>query len=194
MKASRGASLVWLERTWRDGKAADQPIYQRVAGELTARIASGAFPVGTFLATEMELYDEYDVSRSTIREALRQLRDTGLISRRRRIGTEVLARTPPVNSRQPINSIADLLQYAENAGRDSLEHAHSRGCAPGERARVPQRARVAAHQESAHRGAQPSAHLHDDGVCGRNTAAHPGAPRHHDRCPRRRIPPIALRT
>jgi DNA-binding GntR family transcriptional regulator len=61
----------------------------------------------------MELCENYRVSRSTVREALRQLRDAGLISRRRRIGTEVVARTPPVSYRQPINSIADLLQYAD---------------------------------------------------------------------------------
>lgn len=77
-------------------------------------IGRGRYPVGGLLPTEMELCDKYDISRSTVREALRQLRDAGLISRRRRVGTEVLSRTPPQSYRQPTNSISDLLQYADN--------------------------------------------------------------------------------
>ena len=92
----------------------DLPRYQQIAEELIGAIASGAYPVGTLLPTEMELCTHYHISRSTVREALRRLRDAGLISRRRRIGTEVVARTPPGNYRQPTNSIIDLLQYADD--------------------------------------------------------------------------------
>jgi GntR family transcriptional regulator len=77
------------------------------------RIGSGKYAVGGYLPTEMELCRHYGISRHTVREALRQLRDAGLISRRRRVGTEVVARTPNANYRQPTNSISDLLQYAE---------------------------------------------------------------------------------
>lgn len=89
------------------------PRYQLVADELTKRIGAGKYPVGAYLPTEMELCRQYGVSRHTVREGLRQLRDAGLISRRRRIGTEVVARTPKASYRQPTNSIGDLLQYAE---------------------------------------------------------------------------------
>src|SRR5204862_4397525 len=61
-----------------------------------------------------ELTRAYDISRHTVREALRRVRDAGLISRRRRSGTEVIARHPPTSYRQPINSIRDLLQYGED--------------------------------------------------------------------------------
>jgi DNA-binding GntR family transcriptional regulator len=77
------------------------------------RIGSGKYPVGAYLPTERELCLQYGISRHTVREALRQLRDAGLISRRRRVGTEVVARAPVGSYRQPTNSIADLLQYAE---------------------------------------------------------------------------------
>jgi DNA-binding GntR family transcriptional regulator len=69
----------------------------------------------------MELCDQYAISRHTVREALRQLRDAGLISRRRRIGTEVVARTPKASYLQPTNSIGDLLQYAEETQLSILE-------------------------------------------------------------------------
>ncbi len=102
-------------------RRAAQPRYQRVADDLTKRIGSGKYPVGGYLPTEMELCRHYGISRHTVREALRQLRDAGLISRRRRIGTEVVARTPKANYRQPTNSIDDLLQYAEETQLSILE-------------------------------------------------------------------------
>jgi GntR family transcriptional regulator len=98
----------------RSDGAADLPRYQQIADELTAKIASGRFAVGSLLPTEMELCERYDISRSTVREALRRLRDAGLISRQRRTGTKVIAQTPPAVYRQPTNSISDLLQYADD--------------------------------------------------------------------------------
>jgi GntR family transcriptional regulator len=89
------------------------PRYQRVADELIKRIGAGKYAVGAYLPTEMELSRQYGISRHTVREALRRLRDVGLITSRRRVGTEVVARTPLPGYRQPTNSIADLLQYAE---------------------------------------------------------------------------------
>ena len=89
-----------------------RPRYQRVADDLTKRIEGGRYPVGGNLPTEMELCERYGISRHTVREALRQLRDAGLISRRRRVGTEVVARTARPSYRQPTNTIGDLLQYA----------------------------------------------------------------------------------
>ena len=102
-------------------RAAVTPRYQRVADDLTKRIGTGKYPVGGYLPTEMELCRHYGISRHTVREALRQLRDAGLISRRRRIGTEVVARMPKASYRQPTNSIADLLQYAEETQLSILD-------------------------------------------------------------------------
>lgn len=101
-------------RPLRGGDGANVPRYQQVADHLMARIGAGKYPVGALLPTEMELCEQYEISRATVREALRLLRDAGLISRRRRIGTEVVARTSPASYRQPTNSIRDLLQYADS--------------------------------------------------------------------------------
>lgn len=97
----------------RTDKSANRPRYRRIADELTGKISAGTYPVGRLLPTELELCAKYHASRSTVREALRILRDAGLISRRRRTGTEVVAQTAPVSYRQPTNSVGDLLQYAE---------------------------------------------------------------------------------
>lgn len=102
-------------------RQATPPRYQRVADDLTKRIGAGKYPVGANLPTEMELCRQYGISRHTVREALRQLRDAGLIARRRRVGTEVVARTPKPSYRQPTNSIGDFLQYAEETQLSILE-------------------------------------------------------------------------
>jgi DNA-binding GntR family transcriptional regulator len=104
-------------------KAATRPAphYQRVADELMKFIGTGKYSVGDNLPTEMELCRQYRVSRHTVREALRRVRDAGLISRRRRVGTEVVARRPPANYRQPTNSISDLLAYAEETQLSVLQ-------------------------------------------------------------------------
>lgn len=99
---------------------AGPPRYQQVADSLITAIGTGQYPVGSLLPTEMELCAQYGISRATVREALRRLRDAGLISRRRRIGTEVVAQTPPVSYRQPTNSISDLLQYADDTRLEIL--------------------------------------------------------------------------
>ena len=89
------------------------PRYAQVANDLMERIASGEYPIGSLLPKEVDLSAEYRISRHTMREALRRLDEAGLVSRRRRAGTEVLAATPAPSYRQPINSIDDLLQYGE---------------------------------------------------------------------------------
>lgn len=76
------------------------------------RIAAGKYAVGSVLPKEIDLAEQYGVSRHTMREALRRLTDTGMVSRRRRAGTEVVA-ARPISYRQPVSSINDLLQYGE---------------------------------------------------------------------------------
>jgi len=93
---------------------ANIPRYAEVAQDLIARIAAGEYPVGSLLPTEIELSETYGISRHTLREALRRLDEAGLLSRRRRAGTEILRAQPAPSYRQPISSINDLLQYGED--------------------------------------------------------------------------------
>jgi GntR family transcriptional regulator len=97
-----------------------QPFYVDVTNELRRRIEAGEYPVGGRLPTENALTDEFDVSRSTIRQALAALEEAGLIDRRQGSGTRVLARTAPVRYVQTVASEADVLRYASETVLDFL--------------------------------------------------------------------------
>lgn len=86
--------------------------YERIASDLGRQIASGKFAVGDALPTEAELCKRYGVSRYTAREALRQLREAGLIQRRRRAGTTVTSARAGTEFSLPVSSAADLFRYA----------------------------------------------------------------------------------
>jgi len=86
--------------------------YERIAQALEARIASGSVAIGETLPTEADLCRKYRVSRYTAREALRQLRDAGLITRRPRAGSTVAAARASSAYSLPLGSAEDLLRYA----------------------------------------------------------------------------------
>jgi len=92
--------------------AAARPRYASLADNLTAAIAKGRYPVGATLPTEHALCAAFGVSRFTVREALRQLRDAGLVTRRPRAGTIVIAARNRAPYAQRLGSLDDLLQYA----------------------------------------------------------------------------------
>ncbi len=57
----------------------DDPLYLQVVRALKDEIVSGVYPVGSQLPTEEELCDRFSVSRYTVREALRRLREDNLV-------------------------------------------------------------------------------------------------------------------
>jgi len=57
-----------------------------LARVMTQEIEDGRYPVGGRIPTEAELQQRFDVSRHTVREALRQLKSRGLVSARAGIG------------------------------------------------------------------------------------------------------------
>ena len=64
-------------------------LFEFVAGDLATRIFSGDVGPGERLATEFELCEEFGVSRTVIRDALRVLNSKGLIESRPHSGTLV---------------------------------------------------------------------------------------------------------
>ncbi|NKB57633.1 MAG: GntR family transcriptional regulator [Alphaproteobacteria bacterium] len=88
-----------------------QPRYQEITDELLGDIGAGKFAVGSMLPTELELCDRFEVSRFTIREALRRLHDMGLLHRRRGSGTVVRAQEPQAALVQALSSMSAMLQY-----------------------------------------------------------------------------------
>jgi len=96
-------------------KAGQRTRYQQVAEALLADIRSGRLPVGCTLPGELELVEQFGVSRHTVREALRRLEELGLIGRRQGRGTVVQARQSAPAYVQSVRSPAELLQYPEDA-------------------------------------------------------------------------------
>lgn len=92
--------------------------YAQVARDLTAAIEDGRFPVGSLLPTELELCDRYGASRHTIRSAIQELQDLGLVSRRKKVGTRVEAASPRAGYRQSLGSIDDLMQFGVSHTRE----------------------------------------------------------------------------
>jgi DNA-binding GntR family transcriptional regulator len=88
------------------------PRYLRVAQHLQQAIRQGDFPVGTLLPTENQLAIQYGVSRQTVRQAIGQLRERGMLSARKRIGTRVDATEPSRHFRYGFQSVADLMDLA----------------------------------------------------------------------------------
>jgi len=68
-----------------------QPRYVQLAQTLLNEIESGHYPVGSLLPTEFELCEQFGVSRSTAREAVKRLVQLGLVVRQPRVGTTVRA-------------------------------------------------------------------------------------------------------
>ena len=89
--------------------------YLQVARTLRKEIVDGVFPVGSQLPTEHELCERFAVSRYTVREALRRLRDDNLVSSRPRTGTLVVPRPSSSSYAQDVMSINDLLAFAAGA-------------------------------------------------------------------------------
>jgi GntR family transcriptional regulator len=88
--------------------------YELIAKQLGERITSGKVSVGDALPTEAQLCKKYGVSRYTAREALRRLRDAGLITRRPRAGTTVASAHARSVLSLPVSSAGDLFRYASD--------------------------------------------------------------------------------
>jgi len=66
------------------------PLYFQVAQQLEQAIETGALPPGTRLDNEIQLADDYGLSRPTMRRAIQYLVERGLLVRRRGVGTQVV--------------------------------------------------------------------------------------------------------
>lgn len=75
-----------------------QPLYQQVREKLLARISSGELEVGDRLEPEVELAVTYGVSRATMRNAIRDLVQEGLLTRRPGVGTMIIRSAPETRS------------------------------------------------------------------------------------------------
>jgi GntR family transcriptional regulator len=91
------------------------PLYRQLADILRAPIADGSFPVGASLPKEAEIADRFGISLITVRQALRELAEDGLIRKRSAKPAVVAAQGPPMRHGWNLRSFGDLAAYAENA-------------------------------------------------------------------------------
>lgn len=122
------------------GRDRPLPRYLEIKAALVADIKAGAFPVGSLLPTEHELCRRFDVSRFTVRQALKGMEDAGLIERRSGVGTMVLAAEQQETFVHSLTSLTELLRYPYETYRTDLsrqlikaspEQAHLLLCSPG---------------------------------------------------------------
>ena len=113
-----------------------------IARDLADGIRSGRFAVGSLLPTEFELCERYAASRYGVRRALHELQQLGLISRRKNVGTRVIAAVPVPGFVQSIATVEELAQFgAEHLRmvqsvetvRIDADLAEQLGCRAGER-------------------------------------------------------------
>lgn len=67
----------------------DIPLYAQLVGIIKRYISSGVLSVGALLPSEAELCRALDISRNTVRQAIGELEDEGLVVRKRGKGTFV---------------------------------------------------------------------------------------------------------
>lgn len=92
-------------------KTETKPLFAQIAQELMKGIAEGSYPVGSVLPGELELCDIYNTSRHTVRAALNELQQQGLVSRKKNAGTRVESVTPKNDFRSSLGSLEDLVQF-----------------------------------------------------------------------------------
>lgn len=118
-----------------------QPLYAALSDLLIKDISSGKYEVASTLPTEQELSTLYGVSRQTVRQALRVLKEQGMISSHPGIGTIVKAQAANSEKFRAVNSTNDLLQFVGNTEMHAVglrevqltaQLAQTLGCKPGQ--------------------------------------------------------------
>jgi DNA-binding GntR family transcriptional regulator len=83
------------------------PLYFQVASRIESAIRSNALPPGSRLEGEIAFGERLGLSRPTMRRAIQELVDKGLLVRRRGIGTQVVPR--PLSRKVELTSLYDDL-------------------------------------------------------------------------------------
>src|SRR5688572_17361940 len=89
------------------------PRYLTVAQALMQEIESGKLPVGGMLPTEAEICERFGISRYTAREAVRQLTERGIVTRRAGIGTTIRNNTVNARYTASISDPSELIAFTK---------------------------------------------------------------------------------
>ena len=92
-------------------RTSPMPLWAQLESELKRRLDAGEFDDGIF-PTDLELTESYQVSRHTVREAIRHLNKSGLLKRERGRGTVVNR----AEFEQSLGTLYSLFQTIESSG------------------------------------------------------------------------------
>lgn len=88
--------------------------HEALARTLSDKIAQGKLKVGDLLPTELELQRRFALSRYGVREALRVLKEAGLVVSTPGVGTVVRASEPTHRFMQGLGTLPELVQLDES--------------------------------------------------------------------------------
>src|SRR5687768_3117297 len=94
-------------------RSSPTPLYFQLAQAIEGAIAGGTLPSGSKLENEVLLAQRYGLSRPTVRRAVQELVDKGLLVRKRGVGTQVIQ--PHVRRSVELTSLYDDLARAGEA-------------------------------------------------------------------------------
>ena len=94
-------------------RSSPTPLYFQLSQAMERAIVEGGLPAGSKLENELLLAEHYGLSRPTVRRAVQELVDKGLLVRKRGVGTQVIA--PHVRRSVELTSLYDDLSRGGEA-------------------------------------------------------------------------------
>ena len=97
------------------------PLYQQLFTLIKHEIQNGGLKPGDLLPSENQLCSQYNLSRSTVRQALNQLVDESLVIRRRGKGSFIATKKLSRNLNHLYNFTEDILELGLHPSSEVLE-------------------------------------------------------------------------
>ena len=110
------------ELTFDLDRSSPVPLYYQVSRQIEAAIDRGDLAPGTRLENETGIAKRWGLSRPTVRRAMQELVDKGLVVRKRGIGTQVVGSHAVKRQVQLTSLYDDLLEAGQEPRTDVLVH------------------------------------------------------------------------
>jgi GntR family transcriptional regulator len=117
------ADTIFYPETWY--RAGRGPRYQQLSRHIATEIRTGRLQPGDQLPPERDLADQADISRVTVRKAVSQLVEEGLIEQRRGAGSFVAEASPRLE--QSLSSLVSFTETMQARGMTATSQVLSRG-------------------------------------------------------------------
>lgn len=112
---------------------ANGPLYRQLASRLRGSIAAGTWRVGAPLPTEGDLAQDFGVSLITVRAALRELADDGLVRKRPAKAALVISAVSRPERHRDFNTLAALADGLSEARLEVASYRMTRAAEPARR-------------------------------------------------------------